>query len=37
MKKVMLVEDEELILQGLKNILDWESLGLEVVHMAHDV
>ncbi|MCI8320338.1 MAG: response regulator [Dorea sp.] len=36
MKKVMLVEDEELILQGLKNILDWESLGLEVVHMAHD-
>ena len=36
MKKVMLVEDEELILQGLKNILDWESLGLKVVHMAHD-
>ena len=32
MKKVMLVEDEELILQGLKNILDWESLGLKVVH-----
>lgn len=36
MKKVMLVEDEELILQGLKNILDWEALGLKVVHMAHD-
>ena len=36
MKKVMLVEDEELILQGLRNILDWEALGLKVVHMAHD-
>ncbi len=36
MKKVMIVEDEELILQGIRNILDWEALGLEVVHMAHD-
>ena len=36
MKKVMIVEDEELILQGIRNILDWESLGLQVVHMAHD-
>ncbi len=36
MKKVMIVEDEELILQGLRNILDWEALGLDVVHMAHD-
>ncbi len=36
MKKVMIVEDEEWILQGIRNILDWESLGLEVVHMAHD-
>lgn len=36
MKKVMIVEDEELILQGIRNILDWESLGLTVVHMAHD-
>lgn len=36
MKKVMIVEDEELILQGIRNILDWESLGLEVVHLAHD-
>ena len=32
----MIVEDEELILQGIRNILDWESLGLQVVHMAHD-
>lgn len=36
MKKVMIVEDEEFILQGIKNILDWESLGLEVIHMAHN-
>ena len=36
MKKVMLVEDEELILQGIRNIVDWEALGLSVVHMAHD-
>lgn len=35
MKKVMLVEDEELILQGIFNIIDWEEMGLEVVHMAH--
>lgn len=32
----MIVEDEELILQGIRNILDWESLGLQVAHMAHD-
>ena len=32
MKKVMLVEDEELILQGIRNIVDWEELGLKVVH-----
>ena len=36
MKKVMIVEDEELILQGIRNIVDWEALGLNVVHMAHD-
>jgi two-component system response regulator YesN len=36
MKKVMIVEDEELILQGIRNIVDWEDLGLKVVHMAHD-
>ena len=27
MKKVMIVEDEELILQGIRNIVDWEALG----------
>lgn len=36
MKKVMLVEDEELILQGIRNIIDWQEIGLEVVHMAHN-
>lgn len=32
----MLIEDEVFILQGLQNILDWESLGMEVVHAAHN-
>lgn len=36
MRKVMLVEDEELILQGIRNIIDWESLSTEVVHMARN-
>lgn len=36
MKKIMLVEDEELILKGIYNIIDWEKLGLEVVHMARN-
>lgn len=36
MRKVMLVEDEEFILQGLQNILDWEALGMQVVHTAHN-
>lgn len=34
MRKVMLVEDEAFILEGLANILDWEALGMEIVHMA---
>lgn len=34
MKKVMIVEDEELILLGIKNIVNWEKLGLQLVHMA---
>lgn len=36
MKKIMLIEDEELILQGLKSILDWEKMGMQIVHMAHN-
>ncbi|MDZ4991862.1 response regulator [Clostridium perfringens] len=34
MYKVMLADDENLILQGLENIIDWEELGLEVVNKA---
>ncbi len=36
MRKVMLVEDEELILRGLENIIDWEALGLTVFYRAHN-
>lgn len=36
MYKVMIAEDEELILNGIKDMIDWESLGLEVVHLVHD-
>lgn len=36
MKKVMLVEDEEFILEGLCNIIDWAALSMEVVHKAHN-
>lgn len=31
MHKVMIVDDEPLILEGLKNILEWEKLGFEIV------
>ncbi len=34
MYKVMLVDDEKLILNGIRQIIDWEKLGLEVVAMA---
>lgn len=34
MKKVMLVEDEELILLGLENIIDWDALDMKIVHRA---
>ncbi|MDO4470773.1 MAG: response regulator [Bacillota bacterium] len=36
MKKVMLVEDEELILQGIRYIIDWKELSMEVTAMAHN-
>lgn len=36
MRKVMLVEDEEFILQGIKSIVDWEELDMRVIHMAHN-
>ncbi len=33
-KKVLLIEDEDLILEGLKSIIDWEALGLQVAYAA---
>lgn len=36
MKRVMLVEDEEFILQGILCINDWAAMDMEVVHMAHN-
>lgn len=36
MKKVMLVEDEEFILQGIRCIIDWEEISMEVTAMAHN-
>ncbi|MCM0647326.1 response regulator transcription factor [Clostridium swellfunianum] len=34
MYKVMLVDDEILILDGLKELIDWETLGLEIVNTS---
>lgn len=36
MKKVMLVEDEEFILQGILCIVDWAAIDMEVVELAHN-
>ncbi len=36
MKKVMLVDDEIFITEGLKAIIDWNKLGLEVVQTAQN-
>ncbi len=36
MINVMLVEDEELILQGIRCIIDWEELSMSVVSMARN-
>lgn len=36
MLKVMLVDDEKLITQGLLNILEWQELGLEVTQIANN-
>ncbi|HUU26191.1 MAG TPA: response regulator [archaeon] len=36
MLKVMIVEDEELIREGLRKNIEWESLGLEVVGSAEN-
>lgn len=36
MKRVMLVEDEEFILQGIRCIIDWDEISMSVVSMAHN-
>lgn len=36
MYKVLIAEDEELILEGLKNLINWEELGLTIIHGAGD-
>lgn len=36
MRKVMLVEDEAFIREGLISILDWEAIGMRIVHTAAD-
>lgn len=36
MKKVMLVDDEICITEGLKNIIDWDELGLEIISTAEN-
>ena len=36
MYKVMLVDDEKLILQGVLNIIDWDKLGLKITHMVQN-
>lgn len=34
--KVLIVEDEVFMREGLKNIIDWRSLGFEIVGEAED-
>ena len=36
MRKVMLVDDEYMLLRGLKLLVDWKSLGLELslIHIS---
>lgn len=36
MYKVMLVDDEKLILQGLENIIEWEEIDLEIIATAQN-
>lgn len=36
MFRVLIAEDEELIREGLKNILDWENMGFQIVYTATD-
>ena len=36
MYKVVLIDDEEIIVEGLKRVIDWQKYGCEVVDTAHD-
>lgn len=36
MCKVMLVDDEKFILEGVSKIIDWGSMGAEIVHLANN-
>lgn len=36
MFKVVLIDDEPIIIEGLKKILDWSALGFEIVAVAYD-
>lgn len=36
MLTVILIDDEEEILQGLSRIVDWQSIGCQIVHMSTD-
>ncbi len=36
MKRVMLVEDEEFILQGIRCIIDWKEISMSVAAMVHN-
>lgn len=36
MKRVMIVEDEEFILQGILCIIDWKDINMEVAYIAHN-
>lgn len=36
MFKVVLIDDEPIIIEGLKKILDWHALGFEIVAVAYD-
>ncbi len=37
MKKVMLVEDEEFILQGIRCIIDWEEIAMTAYLLLRNV
>ena len=36
MYRVMLVDDEPFILDGMKKLIDWDEMGLEIVAEAYD-